>query len=97
MAKNPDVPQAKAFSDGKHLATLKTTEEINSYLESFPVWRLRDLALYLGVDEMFYRRTLLSIPTHPTAIDPNAGNLAWWSSEMVAWFSDPAKMKHKAA
>ena len=96
--KNPPlVQQATTFSDGNVLAKLESLEETRAYLEKFAVWTLRDLALFLNVDHPFYRRNILPLPSHPSPIDADAKNLAWWSEELAKWLSDPANMKRKAA
>ena len=95
MSTPSTVPQARTFSKSVELKELKTPQEIRQYLEGFAVFTLRDCALYLGVDHAFYRRTILTLPTHPTPIDITAKNVSWWGGEMVSWLSDPSKIKRK--
>ncbi len=93
----PLCKQATTFSDGNVLAQCETLEETIAYLKTFAVWTLRDLALFLNVDHPFYRRNILPLPTHPSAINPDGKNLAWWSAELCEWLSDPANMKRRKA
>jgi len=79
------------------LAGCATHEQVKRYLETVAVWTARDNALYLNVNNSFYRRHILPLSNHPTPVDATQKNLQWFASDMIPFLSDTSNLKRKVA